>query len=71
VQHVVLFLSQASHSSPFSTFGHSYIVQFFYKQGFMAKHFVGAMEREGGREAKRRWRETKPHSSLAQSLAIM
>jgi len=50
VQHVVLFLSQASHSSPFSTFGHSYIVQFFYKQGFMAKHFVGAMEREGGRE---------------------
>lgn len=68
----VSYCSSAKHlSSLFCTFGHSYIVQFFYKQGFVAKHFVGAMEREGGRAPRRRWRETKPHSSIAQSLAIM
>lgn len=51
MQHVALLLSQHL-SSLFSTFGHCYIVQFFYKQGFMAKHFVGAMER-GKEEVER------------------
>lgn len=53
-------------SSLVSTFGCSYMVWVAYKQGSIAKHVVGAREREGGKDSK-----AKPHSHLARSRTTM
>lgn len=59
----IYYCSSAKHlSSLFRKSGLSCMVGLVYKQGFIAKHFVGARERERGQEAGRE-RDKTPFSS--------
>lgn len=50
----IYYCSLAKHcGSLFRKSGHSCMVGLVYKQGFIAKHFVGAREREEGQQAGR------------------